>query len=82
MRQANKVVLAGRPPIAYDLLTIDVGITPAVTAVPGAMQYSTPVKPISTCAKKQKTKKTKKNPIPYSIQARVHVRANPAASQR
>ena len=48
--QANKVELPGRPAVHYDALTIDVGITPAATAVHGAIQFSTPVKPISTCA--------------------------------
>ena len=40
--------LPGRPAIHYDALTIDVGITPAARAVPGAIQFATPVKPIST----------------------------------
>jgi len=44
------VELPGRPAIHYDALTIDVGITPAARAVPGAIQFATPVKPISTCA--------------------------------
>ena len=48
--QANKVELPSRPAIHYDALTIDVGITPAARAVPGAIKFSTPVKPISTCA--------------------------------
>lgn len=48
--QETKVMLGRRPPIVYDLLSIDVGITPAASAVPGALKYSTPVKPISTCA--------------------------------
>ena len=46
--QSQAVVLPGRPAIHYDALTIDVGITPAATAVPGALQHSIPVKPIST----------------------------------
>lgn len=45
--QAKRVEVEGRPPVAYDMLSIDVGITPAATAVPGALQFATPVKPIS-----------------------------------
>jgi selenide, water dikinase len=41
------VVLKGRPPFAYDVLSVNVGITPAATAVPGALDFATPVKPIS-----------------------------------
>eukprot|EP00793_Prasinoderma_coloniale_P002858 PRCOL_00002340-RA len=36
----------GRPPVAYDALSIDVGITPAFGSVPGAGAHSTAVKPI------------------------------------
>jgi selenide, water dikinase len=43
------VLLAGRPPISYDGLSVDVGIAPAWAAVPGAAENVTPVKPISTC---------------------------------
>jgi len=44
----NKLVqLEGRPPLRYDVLSIDIGITPAGGGVPGADEYSTPVKPIN-----------------------------------
>ena len=46
------VVLDGRPPLPYDVLSLNVGITPSVSGVPGADQYTTPVKPISTFAAK------------------------------
>jgi selenide, water dikinase len=46
---ADKAVqFDGRPPIAYDCLSIDVGITPEIS-VPG-FEYVTPVKPIDGCA--------------------------------
>jgi len=45
--QAKRVLLEGRPPIAYDVLSVNVGITPAATAVPGALHFATPVKPIA-----------------------------------
>lgn len=37
----------GRAPIAYDVLSIDVGITPSSQGVPGALKHATPVKPVS-----------------------------------
>lgn len=50
--ERQKVGLEGsRPPIGYDVLSINVGITPAC-AVPGAEKYVTPVKPISSFASK------------------------------
>lgn len=45
--QSKWVMLEGRPPVSYDVLSINVGITPAATAVPGALQFATPVKPIA-----------------------------------
>lgn len=41
------VQLEGRPPLRYDVLSIDIGITPAGGGVPGADEHSTPVKPIN-----------------------------------
>jgi selenide,water dikinase len=45
-RLGKRVELAGRPPIAYDLLSIDVGITPALSAIQGAAERAIAVKPI------------------------------------
>jgi selenide,water dikinase len=38
----------GRPPIAYDLLSIDVGITPALAHIAGAAEHGIAVKPIGS----------------------------------
>ena len=51
MRQANEVLLEGRPALGYDVLSLDVGITPSGQGVPGALEHTTPVKPVSTCAR-------------------------------
>lgn len=40
------VMCRNRPPVAYDLLSLDVGSTPNTEAVPGATEYAIPVKPI------------------------------------
>ncbi len=49
-RRTRQVLFAERPPLAYDLLSIDVGITPAVDGIQGARQHALIVKPISTFA--------------------------------
>lgn len=47
--RANKrVLLAGRPPIAYDIVSIDVGIAPALARISGAVERAITVKPIGS----------------------------------
>jgi selenide, water dikinase len=45
-RAAKRVLLAARPPFAYDILSIDVGITPDLTSIAGAAEHGVAVKPI------------------------------------
>jgi selenide, water dikinase len=42
-----QVRLSVHPPIAFDRLSLDIGSTPAATAVMGAAEFAIPVKPIS-----------------------------------
>ncbi|HAX90287.1 MAG TPA: FAD-dependent oxidoreductase [Cyanobacteria bacterium UBA11370] len=42
----NNVLCANRPPIGFDLLSIDIGSTPAKESVPGAANYAIPAKPV------------------------------------
>ncbi len=51
-RAARRVLIENRPPLAYDLLSIDVGITPDLDAIAGADRHAIAVKPISTFARK------------------------------
>jgi selenide, water dikinase len=44
---ARRLSLAGRPPIQYDLVSIDIGSQPELDSVPGARAYATPVKPVA-----------------------------------
>ncbi|GAX85078.1 hypothetical protein CEUSTIGMA_g12498.t1 [Chlamydomonas eustigma] len=44
--QSRRILFQNRPSIPYDLLSINVGITPAASLVPGAKEHTTPVKPI------------------------------------
>jgi len=42
----NKVICANRPPVAFDLLSIDIGSTPDQISVPGAAEYAIAAKPV------------------------------------
>src|SRR5580704_4429530 len=51
--RANKrVLLAGRPPIAYDIASIDVGIAPTLAAIAGSAEHAIAVKPIGSFIRK------------------------------
>ena len=43
---ARHVICRHRPPVAYDLLSLDVGSNPNTQSVPGAAEHAIPVKPI------------------------------------
>ncbi len=42
----QRVFLPGRPPLRYDFVSIDIGSTPAVAAIDGALEHGLPVKPL------------------------------------
>ncbi len=43
---AKQVLCEGRPPVPYDLLSVDIGSTPHLDVIQGAAEYAVPVKPI------------------------------------
>lgn len=45
-REARQVLCAGRPPVPYDLLSLNIGATPQMHQVAGAADHAVPVKPI------------------------------------
>ena len=45
---SRQLLLEDRPPIRYDLLSINVGAQPELDSVPGAREHAVPVKPVGT----------------------------------
>ena len=45
-RAQRQVLLRGRPPLAYDRVSINIGSTPQIAQLPGATEHAVPVKPI------------------------------------
>ena len=48
--EARAVHVDGRPPIPFDVLSINIGSRPATLAVPGAAEHALAVKPIDGCS--------------------------------
>jgi selenide,water dikinase len=46
-RTTGRVLCRHRPPVPYDLCSINIGSTPQVARVPGALEHAVPVKPIT-----------------------------------
>lgn len=42
----NRVICAHSPPVAFDILSLDIGSTPETSTVPGAADYAIPAKPV------------------------------------
>lgn len=48
---ARNITVAGRPPIAFDVASIDIGITSLMPAIPGFADHAIPVKPLTPFAR-------------------------------
>ena len=48
--RVRQLHILGRPPLIFDLLSIDTGITPAIDDIVGARQHAVAVKPVSSFA--------------------------------
>jgi len=48
----NNVICTGRPPIHFDLVSINIGSRPGTLHIPGADEYAMPVKPIDNFLRK------------------------------
>jgi selenide,water dikinase len=43
---ARQVICRDRPPVPYDIVSINIGSTPSARQIPGVVEYAIPVKPI------------------------------------
>jgi len=51
----KKIICSGRPPVSYDLVSINIGSKPGTLHVPGADEFTIPVKPIDNFLNKWDT---------------------------
>lgn len=49
-RERREVLCRAHPPIRYDIVSLDIGITPRRDTIPGAAEHTVPVKPIDRFA--------------------------------
>ncbi|WP_017652121.1 FAD-dependent oxidoreductase [Fortiea contorta] len=49
--EQNQVICANSPPVTFDILSIDIGSTPAIISVSGAAEFAIPAKPVSQLLK-------------------------------
>jgi selenide,water dikinase len=49
-REARRVIVPGRPDVAYDIASIDIGITADMPALPGFAEHAVPAKPLDAFA--------------------------------
>lgn len=47
---AQRIAVAGRPPIAYDIASVDIGVTADMPALPGFARHAVPAKPLDAYA--------------------------------
>ena len=53
--QARHVTVPGRPPVAYDVLSVDLGITSDLPSLPGFMEHAVAAKPLAAYAARWET---------------------------
>ncbi|MEA5593235.1 selenide, water dikinase SelD [Rivularia sp. UHCC 0363] len=68
----NQVICANRPNVNFDLLSIDIGSTPATISVPGATKYAIPAKPVGKLLQSwdelvEKIEENPQNPLKIGI---------------
>jgi selenide, water dikinase len=49
---ARRILVPGRPPIAFDVAALDIGITSAMPSLPGFAEHGVPAKPLTPFARK------------------------------
>ncbi len=49
-REARRVIVPGRPDVAYDIASIDIGVTAEMPSLPGFAEHAAPAKPLDAFA--------------------------------
>ncbi|MGB0440496.1 MAG: FAD-dependent oxidoreductase, partial [Paracoccaceae bacterium] len=62
-REQRTVFVPGRPPIGYDVLSVDVGLTADMPALPGFGDHAVPAKPLGAFATAWDAQRDKDGPI-------------------
>lgn len=65
--QAKQVHVPGRPPIAYDYASIDIGIHSRMPALPGFAEHAVPVKPLAPFASAWESYRTGTGPASVAV---------------
>lgn len=66
-RDAGRVLLQNRPPVAYDIAAIDIGITSDLPLLPGFTEHAVPAKPLGPMAARWQAHVALPNPGPVII---------------
>jgi selenide,water dikinase len=67
--EARQVICRGRPPVSYDVASVNIGSTPSFNGVSGADKFTTPVKPINNFVARWQhlVERVLNNPGPHRI---------------
>ncbi len=66
-RGGRLVHVAGRPPIAYDVASVDIGITSDLRALPGFSEHAVAAKPLGSYSARWDTFLAVRNPAPHIV---------------
>jgi selenide,water dikinase len=77
---ARRLSLADRPAIEYDLVSIDIGSQPELDSVPGARDFSVPVKPVADLWQRWQDLQARLGALPSGKRQRIAVVGGGAGS--
>ena len=66
-REAKRILLDDRPPVAYDVASIDIGITSAMPDLPGFSEHAVPAKPLGRFAARWRAFRAGEGPADIAV---------------